>query len=105
MQLESELVHLEFVNGLSSFLCFVLNLSGSLPSSLVLGLLSFSGSLVNSLLGLSGSFVFGLFGFSSSLVLGLSGSFAFSTFSLMVGFFTRARSGSRSVSLASLRAA
>jgi hypothetical protein len=35
----------------------------------------------------------------------LSSSFTLSTFSLMVAFFTRGGAGSRSVSLASLRAA
>jgi hypothetical protein len=84
VQLESELIHLEFVNGLRSdfnFHCFIISLFGGFG----LGLL---GGLVFGLFGgLSGGFVLSLPGFSGSFTLSLS-SLNVDTAAVSMAFFT-----------------
>lgn len=77
MQLEGELIELEFIDRLGNlgFLSFILSLSGSLSLSFSFSL---SGFLLSFSLGLSGfldSFSFGLSGFLLSFSFGLSGFF------------------------------
>lgn len=105
VQLESELIELEFIDGLDNlgFLSLVLSLSGSLSLSFSFGLSGFLGGFSFGLSGFLHSFSFGLSGFLDSFSFGLSGFFlgTLGDFFRLAFLFLGGRVGSGSASVAS----